>query len=78
MHTCALLAGEAQVIVAGDVVPLAVLVPDHHHAVFPRLEEAIWLVGPPVFVLLQGISTHTHRDMFTTKTHTGAQLLYAT
>ena len=52
--TCAFLAGEGEVVVAGDVVPLAVLVPDHHHAVLPRGEEAVGLVGSPVLVLLRG------------------------
>lgn len=51
--TCSLLAGEGQVVVAGHVVPLPPLVPDHHHAVLAVLEEAVRLVGPPVVVLLQ-------------------------
>lgn len=30
---CSLFAGESQVIVAGHVVPLSILMPDHHHTV---------------------------------------------
>lgn len=52
-HTWPFLAGERQVVVAGHVVPLAVLVPDHHHAVFFRVEVVIWLVRPPVLILLR-------------------------
>jgi len=51
--TCALLAGEGEVVVARDIVPLAVLMPDHHYAVLARREEAVRLVGPPVFILLK-------------------------
>lgn len=50
--TCSFLAGEGQVVVAGYVVPLAALMPDHHHAVLPGLEEAVGLVRPPVVILL--------------------------
>lgn len=56
VRTCSLLAGESQVIVAGHVVPLPSLVPDHHHAVLSGLEEAVGLVRPPEVVLL---SEHT-------------------
>lgn len=52
-HTWPFLAGERQVVVAGHVVPLAVLVPDHHHTVFFRVEVVIWLVRPPVLILLR-------------------------
>lgn len=52
-HTWPFLAGERQVVVAGHVVPLAVLVPDHHHAVFSRVEVVIRLVRPPVLILLR-------------------------
>lgn len=34
--TCAFLAGEGEMVVAGHVIPLAVLVPDHHHTVLSR------------------------------------------
>lgn len=50
--TGSLFASECQVVIAGHVVPLAVLVPYHHHAVLPWLEEAVWLVRPPVVILL--------------------------
>lgn len=50
--TCSFLARERQVVVAGDVVPFALLVPDHHNAVLTRGEEVIGLVGPPVLKLL--------------------------
>lgn len=56
--TCAFLAGEGEVIITGHIVPLAVLVPDHHHTVLSRLEETVWLVGTPVLILLQ-IQSHT-------------------
>ena len=46
--TWSTLAGEGQVVIAGDVVPLAGLVPDHDHAVLLRVEVAVWLVRPPV------------------------------
>lgn len=50
--TCSFLAGEREVIVAGDIVPFALLVPDHHNAVLTRREEVVGLVGPPVLKLL--------------------------
>lgn len=52
--TCALLAGEGEVVVAGYVIPLTVLMPDHYHTVFTRREETVRLVWSPVFILLQG------------------------
>lgn len=55
--TCSLLARERQVIVAGDVVPFALLMPDHHNAVLARGEEVVRLVGPPVLKLLGGRKT---------------------
>lgn len=48
---CPFLAGVGEVVVAGNIIPLAVLVPDDHHAVFSSREEAVWLVGSPVLVL---------------------------
>lgn len=57
IRTCSLFAGEGQVVVARHVVPLAVLVPYHDHAVLARSEEAVGLVGPPVLVLLIGQET---------------------
>lgn len=52
--TCAFLAGESEVVVAGNIIPLAVLVPDHYYTVFPWREETVWLVWSPVLILLQG------------------------
>ncbi len=40
-------------VVAGHVVPLAILMPDHYHTVFSRVEVIIWLVWPPVLILLR-------------------------
>lgn len=56
--TWAFLAGEWQVVVAGHVVPLAALVPDHHHTVLSRVEIIIWLVRPPVHELLRKRRKH--------------------
>ncbi len=52
VRTCPLFAGESQVIVAGHVVPLSALMPNHHHAVLSGLEEAVRLVRPPEVILL--------------------------
>lgn len=51
--TCAFLADVGQVVVAGHVIPLAILVSDGHHTVLPACEEVIRLVLPPVLVHLQ-------------------------
>lgn len=51
--TCSLFTGEGQVIVARNVVPLSVLVPDHDHTVLACREEAVWLPLPPVLKLLK-------------------------
>lgn len=50
--TCALFTCERQLVIARNVIPLALLVPDHHHAVFSGGEEVVRLVGPPVLKLL--------------------------
>lgn len=50
--TCSLLAGVGEVVVAGDVIPLAILMPNDHNAVFSSRKEAVWLVGSPVLILL--------------------------
>lgn len=50
--TCALFTREGQVVIAGHVVPLSLLVPDHHHAVLSADEEVVRLVGAPVLKLL--------------------------
>lgn len=47
----ALLAGEGQVVIARHIIPLAVLMPDHHHAVLARGEEAVRLTLSPVLKL---------------------------
>lgn len=51
--TCALLAGESEVVVARNIIPLTILMPYHHHTVLASREEAVRLVGPPVFILLK-------------------------
>lgn len=51
-RTCSFLADVRQVVVAGNVVPFAVLMGDHHHAVFPTGEEVVGLIFAPVLVLL--------------------------
>ena len=53
-HTWAALAGEGEVIVARNIIPLAVLVPNHDHTVLSCGEEAVWLTLPPVLKLLMG------------------------
>lgn len=59
--TCSLLADVGQVVVAGDVVPFAILVRDHHHAVLSSSEEVVWLVFTPVLILLR-TDTQRHRN----------------
>lgn len=51
--TCAFLADVGQVVVAGHIVPFAVLMGDHNHAVLSAREEIIRLVLSPVLVLLE-------------------------
>lgn len=51
--TCALLAGEGEVVVAWNIIPLAVLMPYHYNTILTRSEEAVRLVGSPVFILLK-------------------------
>lgn len=48
---CSLLASESQMVVAGDIIPLPILVPYHDHTVFTRGEETVGLVGSPVLIL---------------------------
>ncbi|TNN67842.1 hypothetical protein EYF80_021996 [Liparis tanakae] len=43
-----------QVVVAGHVVPLAVLVGNGHHTVLASRKEVIWLALPPVLIHLHG------------------------
>lgn len=40
-------------VVAWDIIPLAIFMPNHHHAVLTGGEEAVGLVRPPVFILLK-------------------------
>jgi len=64
-HTWAFLAGEWQVVAAGYVVPLAILMPDHHHTVFSRSLVVIRLVWPPVLVLLWKRKCYKHTILHT-------------
>lgn len=48
---CALLTGEGQVVVAGHIVPLSALMPDHDHTVLAGGEEAVRLTITPVLEL---------------------------
>lgn len=50
--TCSLFADVGQVVVAGHIVPFAVLVCNHHYAVLPAGKKVVRLVLAPVFVLL--------------------------
>lgn len=47
---CAFLADVGQVVVAGHVVPLAVLMGNGHHTVLPSCEEIVRLALPPVLI----------------------------
>lgn len=47
---CAFLADVGQVVVAGHVVPLAILMGDGHHTVLTACKEVIWLALPPVLI----------------------------
>lgn len=51
--TCAFLADVGQVVVAGHVVPLAILMGNGHHAVLASCEEVVRLALPPVLIHLQ-------------------------
>lgn len=48
---CSFLAGVGEMVIAGNIIPLAILMPYDHNAVFSRRKEAVWLVGPPVLIL---------------------------
>lgn len=52
LFTCSFLADVGQVVVAGNVIPLAFLVSDGHSAVLPACKEVIWLVLPPILINL--------------------------
>lgn len=48
---CSLFADVGQIVVAGHVVPFAILMSNHNHAVFSSSEEVVWLVFTPVLIL---------------------------
>lgn len=48
---CSLLAGVGEVVIAGNIIPLAILMPNDHNTVFSCRKEAVWLVGSPVLIL---------------------------
>lgn len=48
---CSFLAGISEMVIAGNIIPLTILMPNDHNTVFPSRKEAIWLVGSPIFIL---------------------------
>lgn len=46
-----LLAGVGEMIITGNIIPLAVLMPNDHNTVFSCRKKAVWLVGSPVLIL---------------------------
>lgn len=48
---CSFLAGISKVVIAGDVIPLPVLMPDYNNTVLSSRKEAVWLVWSPVLIL---------------------------
>lgn len=48
---CSLLASVGEVVIAGDVIPLTIFMPNDHNAVFSCRKETVWLVGSPVLIL---------------------------
>lgn len=65
-RTCAFLADVGQLVVAGHIVPFAILMGDHHHAVLSSRKEIIRLVLPPVLILLQEAQKyfrHKHKPL---------------
>lgn len=48
---CSFLAGIGEMVIAGNVIPLAVLMPNDDNTIFSSRKEAVWLVGPPVLIL---------------------------
>lgn len=62
--TCAFLADVGQVVVAGHVVPLAILMGNGHHAVLASCEEVVRLALPPVLIYLQQRQTTGFSDAF--------------
>lgn len=57
--TCAFLADVGQVVVAGHVVPLAILMGNGHHAVLTACKEVIRLTLPPVLIYLLNKKQHS-------------------
>lgn len=51
--TCSFLAGVSKVIIAWDIIPLPILMPDYNNTVFSSRKETVWLVWSPVLILLQ-------------------------
>lgn len=48
---CSFFAGIGEMIIAGNIIPLAVLMPNDYDTIFSSREEAVRLVGPPVLIL---------------------------
>lgn len=48
---CSFLAGISEMIIAGNIIPLAILMPNDYNTVLSSRKEAVWLVGPPVLIL---------------------------
>lgn len=48
---CSFLASIGEMIIAGNIIPLAVLVPNDYNTIFSSRKETVWLVGPPVLIL---------------------------
>lgn len=40
-------------IIAWDIIPLPILMPDYNNTIFSSRKEAVWLVWSPVLILLQ-------------------------
>lgn len=52
---CSFLASVGEMVIAGNIIPLAVLMPNDDNTIFSSRKEAVWLVWPPVLIL-QGAS----------------------
>lgn len=48
---CSFLASIGEMVIAGDIIPLAILMPNDYDTIFSSRKEAVWLVGPPVLIL---------------------------
>lgn len=48
---CSFLASIGEMVIAGNIIPLAVLVPNDYDTIFSSRKKAVWLVGPPVLIL---------------------------